>query len=100
MMKTNFNAILTVIGVGILASPAAAQSEITRPYIEQTIDYNLNPYRSSSQARHRHPARSVAGMSNAHGSIDGIHDGNINQGNKIRSDDCVHVFFPQCDGGG
>jgi hypothetical protein len=101
MMKTNLKVILTAIGVGILASPAAAQSEITRPYVEQTIDNGLNPYRSSSsQARYRHPARSVAGMSNARGSIDDIHDGTINEGNKIRSDDCVHVLFPQCSGGG
>jgi hypothetical protein len=100
MMTTNLKVILTTIGVGILASPAAAQSEITRPYVQQTMDNGLNPYGSSPQARHRHPARSVVGMSNARGSVDGIHDGNISEGNKIRSDDCVHVLFPQCSGGG
>jgi hypothetical protein len=99
-MKTNFKVILTAIGVGVLASPATAQSLITRPYVEQTMDDGLNPYGSSFQVRHRHPARSVAGMSNARGSVDGIHDGNINEGNKIRGDDCVHVLFPQCSGGG
>jgi hypothetical protein len=100
MMKTNLKVILTAIGVGILASPATAQSEITRPDVQQTMDNGLNPYGSSSQARHRQPARSVAGTSNARGSVDGIRDGNINEGNKIRSDDCVHVLFPQCSGGG
>lgn len=99
-MKTNLKVILTVVGVGILASPATAQSEITRPYVEQTMVHGLNPYGSSSQAGHRHPARSVAGMSNARRSVDGIRDGNINEGNTIRSDDCVHVLFPQCSGGG
>ena len=99
-MTTNLKVILTAIGVGILASPATAQSEITRPYVEQTTDNGLNPYGSSSQARHRQPARSVAGTWNARGSVDGIHDGNIHEGNKIRNDDCVHVLFPQCSGGG
>jgi hypothetical protein len=98
-MKTNVKVILTAIGIGILASPATAQSEITRPYVEQMTDNGWSPYGSSS-ARHRLPARSAAGMSNAHGSVAGIHDGNINEGNKIRNDDCVHVLFPQCSGGG
>jgi hypothetical protein len=99
-MKTNLKVILTAIGVGILALPATAQSLITRPYVEQTMGHGLNPYGSSFQARHRYPARSVAGMPNARGSVDGIHDGNIKEGNKIRRDDCVHVLFPQCSGGG
>jgi hypothetical protein len=93
MMNKRLKMILTAIGVGILASPVVAQPEMTRPYAEQTTDNSL-------QAHQRHPAWSVAGMSNARGAVDGIHGGNINEGNKIRIDDCVHVFFPQCSAGG
>jgi hypothetical protein len=93
MMNTHLKMILTAVGVGILASPATAQSEITRPYVEQTTANGL-------QTRQRQPARPAVGMSNARGAVDGIRGGNSNEGNKVRNDDCVHVLFPQCSGGG
>jgi hypothetical protein len=99
-VTTNLKVILTAIGIAILASPATAQSEMARPHVEQQTDNISSAYKSVSQARHRHPAPPEPSISAARGSVDRTHKGDVNEGNKIRIDDCVRTPFPQCSEGG
>ncbi len=97
-VTTNLKVILTAIGVAILASPATAQSEMTRPHVEQPTDNISSEYRSASHARHR--ASPEPGISAARGYVGRTHNGDVNEGSKVRIDDCVHIPFPQCGDGG
>jgi hypothetical protein len=99
-VTTNLKLILTAIGIAILASPATAQSEMARPHLEQPTDNISSAYRSVSHERNRLRAPPEPGISTARGSVDLAHNGNVNEGSKIRIDDCVRTPFPQCSDGG
>jgi hypothetical protein len=75
-MKTNVKVILAAIGIAVLASPVAAQSE----------------------PRH-HAAHSAPSVPRAYGSVTRAPaPGLVPGGGQIRLPDCVHVTFPQCGG--
>jgi hypothetical protein len=62
-MTTSLKVILAVMGIAALASPVMAQSEITRPYVEQPTDDISSAHKAVS---HTHHPREPAGRRGGH----------------------------------
>ncbi len=79
-MRANLKVILAAIGVAVLASPVAAQSE-PRHHAAHPAPGVSRTYGSTLPAPAWRPAPGV-----------------ITGGGQFRVPDCVHVTFPQCGG--